>query len=142
MDTFDLIRYKHLPKFRRFIHQCYFPNKSVNHSETPYVVPEDYKTDDDFLWHYRSLRLSRNTDQIDLVGACPQFYYDLEFYEAYAYNLPQPSPSYFIQWDKEYQNSLRTIHPHQMQPLTRVRDYRYIDVETESINPLLVQCLL
>ena len=113
----------------------------MNHSETPYVVPEDYKNDDDFLQHYHSLRLSRNTDFIDLFSACPQYFYNLEYYEAYAYNQPRPSPAYFLQRSKEYQNSLQQSRPHQMQPLTRVRDYRYIDIEIESINPLLVQCL-
>ena len=88
MDTFDPIRYKHLPKFGQFIHWCYFPNKSVNHSETPYTVPEDYKNDDDFLQHYHSLRLSRNTNFIDLFSACPQYFYNLEYYKAYAYNQP------------------------------------------------------
>ena len=133
MDTFDLIWYKHLPKFGQFIHQCYFPSKSVNHSKTPYVVPLDYKNDNNFLQHYRSLRLSHNTDFIDLFSACLQYFYDLEYYKVYAYNQPWPSPAYFLQWSREYQNSLWTIHSCQTQPLTWVHDYRYIDVEIESI---------
>ena len=141
MDTFDPIQYKHLPRFRQFIHQCYFPKKSVKHSETPYVVPEDYKYNNDFLQHYHSLRLSCNTNLIDLFGACPQFFYDLEYYEAYTYNQPRRSPAYFLQQSREYQNSLQTIHPRQTQPLTQVCDYKYIDIKIESINPLLVQCL-
>ena len=135
MDTFDSIWYQHLPEFGQFIHQCYFPNKSVNHSETPYMVPGDYKNNNDFLQHYHSLRLSHNTDFLDLVGACPQYFYNLEYYKAYAYNQPHPSPAYFLQQSREY------IHPRQTQPLTWVCDYRYIDIEIESINPLLVQCL-
>ena len=105
------------------------------------MVPEDYKNDDDFLQHYHSLRLSHNTDFPDLFTACPQYFNDLEFYEAYMYNQPWPSPDYFLQQSREYQNSLTAIHPHQTQPLKWVHDYRYIDVEIKSINPLLVQYL-
>ena len=57
----------------------------MNHSETPYVVPEDYKTDDEFLQHFRSLRLSRNTDT-DYISAFPHFYYVIDLYKAIAYN--------------------------------------------------------
>ena len=66
MASYDHNQYKHLPKFGYFVYNCYFPNKSVKHSKTPYMVPEDYKDDNDFLQHYHSLRLSRNTD-IDYV---------------------------------------------------------------------------
>ena len=83
MDKFDPNRNKHLPQFSRILHKIHLPNKSVNHSETPYAEPEDYKDDSDFLQHYRSLRLSCNTDQLDLVGAFPQYYYNLEWLEAY-----------------------------------------------------------
>ena len=95
MASYDHNQYKHLPKFGYFVYNCHFPNKSVNHSETPYTVPEDYKDDNDFLQHYHSLRLSCNTD-IDYVGAFPHFYYVVDLYEAHAYNLPQPNLTYFI----------------------------------------------
>ena len=87
MTPYDPKRYKHLPKFGYFIYSCHFPNKSVNHSETPYAVPEDYINDDNFLQHYRSLRLSRNTDT-DYIGAFPHFYYIVDLYKAVAYNKP------------------------------------------------------
>ena len=141
METFDLNRYKHLPKFGYILFKSHFPNESVNHSENPYAVPEDYKDDNNFLQHYRSLRLSRNTD-IDYIGAFPHFYYIIDLYEAHAYNRPRPDPTYFIKRGVEYNTSLQQSRPCQLQPLTTVCDYRYIDVEIESINPLLVQCLL
>ena len=37
MAPHDQDQYKHLPKFGYFIYNCHFPNKSVNHSKTPYV---------------------------------------------------------------------------------------------------------
>ena len=106
MASYDQNRYKHLPKFGYFVYNCHFPNKSVNHSKTPYAVPEDYKNDDDFLQHYCSLRLSRNTD-IDYVGAFPHFYYVVDLYEAHAYNLPPPDPTYFIKHGEAYNTSLQ-----------------------------------
>ena len=78
----------------------------MNHSENPYVVPEDYKNDDNFLQHYHSLRLSRNTD-IDYISAFPHFYYIVDLYEAIMYNLPHPDPTPFIQRGKDYQTSLQ-----------------------------------
>ena len=137
MTSYDKDRYKHLPKFRYFVYNCHFPNKSVNHSKNPYAVPEDYKDDDDFLQHYRSLRLSCNSD-LDYIGAFPHFYYVIDLYEAIAYNQPRPDPTPFIQQGKEY-NSSQQFKPHQ--PIKPVRNYRYIDVEIESIHPCLVQCL-
>ena len=137
MTSYDNDRYKHLPKFSYFIYNCHFPNKSVNHSETPYAVPEDYKNDDDFLRHYRSLRLSRNTD-IDYIGAFPHFYYVVDLYEAIAYNQPQPDPTPFIQRGHQYYSSHQQLPP---QPIQIVRNYWYIDVEIGSIHPYLVQCL-
>ena len=68
------------------------------------MVPEDYKDDNDFLQHYHSLRLSRNTD-IDYVGAFPHFYYIVDLYEAHTYNLPQPAPTYFIKRGEAYYTS-------------------------------------
>ena len=106
MTSYNKDRYKHLPKFGYFVYNCHFPNKSVNHSETPYVVPEDYKDDNDFLQHYHSLRLSRNTDT-DYIGAFPHFYYIIDLYEATAYNQPHPDPTPFIQRGKEYITSLQ-----------------------------------
>ena len=137
MTSYDPKRYKHLPKFGYFVHNCHFPNKSVNHSETPYAVPEDYKNDDDFLQHYRSLRLSRNTDT-DYIGAFPHFYYIVDLYEAVAYNNPRPDPTPFIQRGNAYHTSHQQLPP---QPIRIVRNYRYIDVEIGSIHPYLVQCL-
>ena len=107
MTSYDPKRYKHLPKFGYFVYNCHVPNESVNHSETPYVVPEDYKNDDDFLRHYRSLRLSRNTD-IDYIGAFPHFYYVVDLYETKAYNQPHPDPTPFIQCSKDYTTSLHS----------------------------------
>ena len=139
MESYDQNRYKHLPKFGYFVYNCHFPNKSVNHSETPYVVPEDYKNDDDFLQHYRSLRLSCNTD-IDYIGAFPHFYYIVDLYEAHAYNLPPPDPTNFIKRGEAYNTSLQQSRP--PQPIRKpVHNYRYIDVEVGSIHPCLVQCL-
>ena len=138
MTSYDKNRYKHLPKFRYFVYNCHFPNKSVNHSETPYAVPEDYKNDNDFLQHYRSLRLSCNTDT-DYIGAFPHFYYIVDLYEAIAYNQPQPDPTPFIQRGKDYETSLQQFKL--PQPIQQVRNYRYIDVEIGSIHPCLVQCL-
>ena len=138
MTSYDKNRYKHLPKFRYFVYNCHFPNKSVNHSETPYAVPEDYKNDDDFLQHYCSLRLSRNTDT-DYIGAFPHFYYIVDLYEAIAYNQPQPNPTPFIQRGKDYETSLQQFKL--PQPIQQVRNYWYIDVEIGSIHPCLVQCL-
>ena len=137
MTLYDPKRYKHLPKFGYFVHNCHFPNKSVNHSETPYAIPEDYKDDDDFLQHYRSLRLSRNTDT-DYIGAFPHFYYVVDLYEAIAYNNPRPDPTPYIQRGNQYTSSLQQFPP---QPIQIVRDYRYIDDEIGSIHPYLVQCL-
>ena len=131
-------RYKHLPKFGYFVYNCHFPNKSVNHSKTPYAVPEDYKDDDNFLQHYRSLRLSHNTNT-DYIGAFPHFYYIVDLYEAIAYNRPQPDPTYFIQCSKEYQTSLQQFRP--PQPIQIVCNHQYIDIKIGSIHPLLVQCL-
>ena len=114
MTSYDPNRYKHLPKFGHFVYHCHFPNKSVNHSETPYAVPEDYKNDDDFLQHYRSLRLSRNTD-IDYIGAFPHFYYVVDVYEAIAYNEPRPDPTPYIQRGNAYHTS------HQQLPLQPIQ---------------------
>ena len=138
MASYDQNRYKHLPKFGYFIYNCHFPNKSVNHSETPYTVPEDYKNDNDFLQHYHSLRLSRNTDT-DYISAFPHFYYIVDLYKAVAYNQPHPDPTPFIQCGKDYQTSLQRFRP--PQPITTVRNYQYIDIEIGSIHPCLVQCL-
>ena len=132
MASYDQNRYKHLPKFGYFIYNCHFPNKSVNHSKTPYVVPEDYKDNND------SLRLSRNTDT-DYIGAFPHFYYVVDLYEAIVYNLPHPDPTPFIQRGKDYQTSLQQYRP--PQPIQPVRNYQYIDVKIGSIHPCLVQCL-
>ena len=111
----------------------------MNHSETPYAVPEDYKDDNDFLQYYRSLRLSRNTDT-DYIGAFPHFYYVVDLYEAIAYNQPHPDLTPFIQCGKDYQTSLQWFRPPQpIQPT--VCNYRYIDIEIGSIHPCLVQCL-
>ena len=111
----------------------------MNHSENPYTVPEDYKDDNNFLWHYRSLRLSRNTD-IDYIGAFPHFYYVVDLYEAHTYNTPLPDLTYFIKHNEAYNSSLQQFRPPQpIQPI--VRNYRYIDVEIWSIHPCLVQCL-
>ena len=140
MASYDQNRYKHLPKFGYFIYNCHFPNKSVNHSKTPYVVPEDYKKDDnDFLHHYRSLRLSRNTDT-DYISASPHFYYVVDLYEAHTYNLPTPDLTYFIKRGEAYNISLQQFRPHQLIRPT-VCNYWYIDVEIGSIHPCLVQCL-
>ena len=138
MTSYDKNRYKHLPKFRYFVYNCHFPNKSVNHSETPYVVPEDYKNDDDFLQHYRSLRLSRNSDP-DYVRAFPHFYYIIDLYEAIVYKKPRPDLTPFIQRGKDYTTSSQQFKP--PQPIKTVRNYWYIDVEVGSIHPCLVQCL-
>ena len=100
MASYDKNQYKHLPRFSYFIYNCHFPNKSVNHSENPYAVPEDYKNNDNFLQHYRSLRLSHNTD-IDYISAFPHFYYVVDLYEAIMYNLPHPDPTPFIQHGDE-----------------------------------------
>ena len=137
MTSYDPNRYKHLPKFGYFVYNCHFPNKSVNHSETPYAVPEDYINDDDFLQHYCSLRLSCNSDT-DYIGAFPHFYYVVDLYEAFAYNLPQPDPTPFIQRGKDYHTSQQQLPP---QPTQTVRNYRYIGVEIGSIHPYLAQCL-
>ena len=137
MTSYDPKRYKHLSKFGYFVYNCHFPNKSVNHSETPYVVPEDYKNDDDFLQHYRSLRLSRNTDT-DYIGAFPHFYYVVDLYEAIAYNEPRPDPTPYIQRGNAYYSSHQQLPP---QPKQIVHNHRYIDVEIGSIHPYLVQCL-
>ena len=96
MTSYDPEQYKHLPKFGYYAYSC--------HSETPYAVPEDSKDDDDFLRHYRSLRLSRNTD-IDYIGAFPHFYYIIDLYEAIAYNQPWPDPTPFIQRGNAYHTS-------------------------------------
>ena len=109
----------------------------MNHSETPYAIPEDYKDDDDFLQHYRSLRLSRNTDT-DYIGAFPHFYYIVDLYEAIAYNRPRPDPATYIQRGNAYYSSHQQLPP---QPIQIVRNHRYIDVEIGSIHPYLVQCL-
>ena len=140
METFDLNQYKHLPKFGYILFKSHFPNKSVNHSENPYAVPEDYKDDNNFLQHYRSLRLSRRTN-IDYIGAFPHFYYVVDLYEAHTYNRPHPDLTYFIKRGEEYQIFLQQFKPPQMQSLTAARNYRYIDVEIRSIHPCLVQCL-
>ena len=124
MTSYDLKRYKHLPKFGYFVYNCHFPNKSVNHSETPYTLPEDYKNDDNFLQHYRSLRLSRNTDT-DYIGAFPHFYYVVDLYEAIAYNKPRPDPTPFIQHGNAYHTSHQQLPP---QLIQIVRNYWYIDV--------------
>ena len=137
MTSYDPNRYKHLPKFGYFVYNCHFPNKSVNHSKIPYAVPEDYKDDDDFLQHYRFLRLSRNTDT-DYIGAFPHFYYIVDLYEAVAYNNPRPDPTPFIQRGNAYHTSHQQLPP---QPIRIVRNYRYIDIEIGSIHPYLVQCL-
>ena len=137
MTSYDPKRYKHLPKFSYFVYSCHFPNKSVNHSETPYAVPEDYKNDDDFLQHYRLLRLSCNTDT-DYIGAFPHFYYVVDLYEAIAYNQPRPDPTPFIQRGHIYHTSNQQLPP---QPIQIVCNHRYIDVEIGSIHPYLVQCL-
>ena len=136
MASYDPNQYKHLPKFGYFIYNCHFPNKSVNHSETPYTVPEDYINDNNFLQHYRHLRLSRNSDP-DYIGAFPHFYYIVDLYEAFVYNRPQPDPTPFIQHGNAYHTSHQPLPP---QPIT-VRNYQYIDVEIGSIHPYLVQCL-
>ena len=138
MASYDKNCYKHLPKFSYFVYNCHFPNKSVNHSETPYAVPEDYKDDDNFLQHYRSLRLSCNTNT-DYIGAFPHFYYVIDLYEAIAYNQSRPDPTPFIQRSKDYITSLQQFKP--PQPIQPVRNYWYIDVEIGSIHPCLVQCL-
>ena len=138
MASYDQNRYKHLPKFGYFVYSCYFPNKSVSHSETPYMVPEDYKDDNDFLQHYRSLRLSPNTD-IDYIGAFPHFFYIIDLYKAHAYNLPPPDPTYFIKRGEAYNTSLHQFRP--PQPITTVHNHWYIDVKIGSIHPCLVQCL-
>ena len=138
MASYNKNRYKHLPKFGYFVYNCHFPNRSVNHSETPYAVPEDYKNDNDFLQHYRSLRLSRNSNP-DYIRAFPHFYYVIDLYEAIAYNQPRPDPTPFIQRGKEYNSSLQQFKPHQ--PIQPVCNYRYIDVQIRSIHPCLVQCL-
>ena len=78
----------------------------MNHSETPYVVPEDYKDDNDFLQYYCSLRLSRNTDT-DYISAFPHFYYVVDLYKAIVYNQPHPDLTPFIQHGKDYQTSLQ-----------------------------------
>ena len=101
MASYDLNRYKHLPKFGYFVYNCHFPSKSVNHSENPYAVPEDYKDDNDFLQHYRSLRLSRNTDT-DYISAFPHFYYVVDLYEAIACNRPRPDLTPYIQHGHAY----------------------------------------
>ena len=137
MTSYDPKRYKHLPKFGYFVYSCHFPNKSVNHSEQPYAVPEDYKDDDDFLQHYHSLRLSRNSD-IDYIRAFPHFYYVVDLYEAIAYNKPHPDPTPYIQHGNTFQTSHQQSPP---QPIQIVRNHRYIDVEIGSIHPYLVQCL-
>ena len=134
MTSYNLKRYKHLPKFGYFVYNCHFPNKSVNHSESPYAVPEDYKDDDDFLQHYRSLRLSHNTD-IDYICAFPHFYYVVDLYKAIAYNRPRPDPTPYIQRRNAYHTSRQQLPP---QPIKTVRNYRYIDVEIGSIHPYLV----
>ena len=139
MASYDQNWYKHLPRFGYFVYNCHFPNKSVNHSKTLYVVPEDYKNDDNFLQHYCSLRLSRNTDT-DYISAFPHFYYVIDLYEAIAYNQPHTDPTPFIQHSKNYQTSLQQFRP--LQPIQpTVRNYQYIDVEIGSIHPCLVQCL-
>ena len=139
MASYDQNRYKHLPKFSYFVYNCHFPNKSVNHSETPYAIPEDYKDDNNFLQHYRSLRLSHNTD-IDYIGAFPHFYYVVDLYKAHAYNQPHPDPTYFIKRGEAYNTSLQQFRPPQLiRPI--VHNYRYIDIEIGSIHPCLVQCL-
>ena len=139
MASYDQNQYKHLPKFGYFVYNCHFPNKSVNHSETPYVVPEDYKDDNDFLQHYCPLRLSHNTNT-DYIGAFPHFCYVVDLYEAVAYNQPHPDLTHFIQRGKEYHTSLQQLKP--PQPIQQiVRNYQYIDVEIGSIHPCLVQCL-
>ena len=122
MTSFDPKRYKHLPKFRHFVYSCHFPNKSVNHSETSYAIPEDYKNDNDFLQHYRSLRLSCNTDT-DYIGAFPHFYYVVDLYEAIAYNRPRPDPTPYIQRGNAYYSSHQQLPP---QPTQIVRNYQYI----------------
>ena len=137
MTSYEPNRYKHLPKFGYFVYNCHFPNKSVNHSETPYAAPEDYKDDDDFLQHYRSLRLSRNTDTY-YIGAFPHFYYIVDLYEAVAYNRPRPDPTPYIHRGNAYRTSHQQLPP---QPTQIVRNHRYIDVEIGSIHPYLVQCL-
>ena len=109
----------------------------MNHSETPYAVPEDYKNDDDFLQHYRSLRLSRNTNT-DYIGAFPHFYYVIDLYEAIAYNQPRPDLTPFIQHGHTYHTSQQQLPP---QLIQIVRNYQYIDVEIGSVHPYLVQCL-
>ena len=121
MTSYNKNWYKHLPKFGYFIYNCHFPNKSVNHSETPYAVPEDYKNNDDFLQHYRSLRLSRNSDP-DYIGAFLHFYYIVDLYEAIAYNQPRPDPTPFIQWGKDYNSSLQQFKP--PQPIIPVRNVK------------------
>ena len=110
----------------------------MNHSETPYAVPEDYKDDDNFLQHYCSLRLSHNTNP-DYIGAFPHFYYVVDLYEAIAYNQPRPDLTPFIQRSKDYITSFQQFKP--PQPIQPVRNYQYIDFEIGSIHPCLVQCL-
>ena len=114
MTSYDPERYKHLPKFGYFVYNCHFPNKSVNHSETPYAVPEDYKDDNDFLQHYCLLRLSRNIDT-DYIGAFPHFYYVVDLYEAVAYNRPQPDPTPYIQRGNVYYTSHQQLPPQSIQ---------------------------
>ena len=131
MTSYDKNRYKHLPKFGYFVYNCHFPNKSVNHSETPYAVPEDYKNDNDFLQHYRSLRLSCNTDT-DYIGAFPHFYYVVDLYEAIAYNQPQPDPTPFI-------NAVKTTKPpyNNLNYLNRYNKYITIGTLTSRLDPFI-----
>ena len=103
----------------------------------PYAVPEDYINDHDFLQHYRSLRLSCNTDT-DYIGAFPHYYYVVDLYEAIVYNKPRPDPTPYIQRGNAYHTSHQQLPP---QPIQTVRNHRYIDVEIGSIHPYLVQCL-
>ena len=138
MASYDKNQYKHLPKFSYFVYNCHFPNRSLNHSKTPYTIPEDYKNNDNFLQHYCSLRLSCNINT-DYIGAFPHFYYVIDLYEAIAYNRPHPDPTPFIQRGKDYITSLQQFRPPQL--IQTVRNYRYIDVEVRSIHPCLVQCL-
>ena len=102
------------------------------------MLPEDYKNNDDFLQHYRFLRLSRNSNP-DFVGTLPHFYYVVDLYEAIAYNQPHPDPTPFIQCGKDYATSSQQFKP--PQPNRTVCNYQYIDVEIGSIHPCLVQCL-
>ena len=111
----------------------------MNHSESPYMVPEDYKDDNDFLQYYCSLRLSHNTDT-DYISVFPHFYYVVDLYKAIVYNQPHPDLTPFIQRGKDYQTSLQRFRPPQLIQPT-VCNYRYIDIEIGSIHPCLVQCL-